>query len=194
MNLKKLAGKAHTINVSKGFWDPIPNEGQTLWLVCTEMCEMTEAHREGRDGDINKFEKERRRIMNSRYSDHEKPVVIAKLFKKHVKDSMGDELADSLIRMLDYCVGFKITIEEKKIGRIIEQMKNRKLKNLGEELLDLAGLIKFLHKGIVKAQSANAVIARIILFGEQLQVPLMKHVKYKLEYNATRPRKHNKKY
>lgn len=194
MNIKKLAGKAHAINVSKGFWDPIPNEGQTLWLCVTELAELTESDREGRNGDIKKFESERSRIKNSRYSDHEKPVVISKLFKKHVKDSMGDELADALIRMLDYCVGFKIPIDEARIKRIMKEIRERRLKNLGEELLDLAGTIKFLHKGIVKETSATIVLARLMVFGEQLQVPLMKHVKYKLEYNANRPHKHNKKY
>lgn len=194
MNIKKLAGRAHAINVSKGFYDPRPNEGQTLWLVCTELAELTEADRCNHHGDMGKYEMEHKKISNSKYSDSEKVRHKAKSFERHVKNCIGDELADAFIRMLDYCVGFKIPIDEAGIKREPRRMGGKKMGNLGSTLLELSALLQFLHKGITKVATAKIIIARLIWLSEQLDVPLNRHVRYKMEYNATRPRKHNKKY
>lgn len=194
MNIKKLAGKAHAINVSKGFYDEKPNEGQTLFLVISELSECCEADRKSHHGDLEKYEKESKRIDNSRYSTHEKVGIKSELFERHVKNCIEDELADAFIRMLDYCVGFRVEIDEAGIKREAKKMAGKKLGNLGSALLELSGMIEFLHKGITKAKTAKLILARIMWIAGQLDVPLNKHVKYKMEYNSTRPRKHNKKY
>lgn len=163
-------------------------------LVITELSEMIEAERSSHRGDLEKYEIEKKRIENSRYSDSEKIKIKAASFEKYVKNCIGDELADAFIRMLDYCVGFRVEIDEAGIKREAKKMKGKKLGNLGTALLELSGMIEFLHKGITKAKTAKLILARIIWISEQLDAPLNKHVKYKMEYNSTRPRKHNKRY
>lgn len=194
MNIKKLAGKAHAINVRSGFWEEKGIEGERLMLVVTELSEMIEAERSSHHGDMGKYEREYKRISDSRYSDREKVIIKSRLFEKHVKNCIGDELADTFIRMLDYCVGFRVEIDEAGIKREAKKMNGKKMGNLGAALLELSGMIEFLHKGITKAKTAKSILARLIWLSGQLNVPLNRHVKYKMEYNATRPRKHNKKY
>lgn len=194
MNIKKLAGHSHAVNVSQGFWQEKGIEGERLFLVTTELAECCEADRKSHVGDLKKYEAESKRIENSRYSDSEKVQLKSKLFEKHVKNCIGDELADAFIRMLDYCVGFRVEIDEPGIKREAIRMKSKKLGNLGTALLELSGMIEFLHKGITKRTTAKLILARIMWLAERLDVPLNKHVKYKLEYNSTRPRKHNKRY
>lgn len=163
-------------------------------LTVGELSEMLEADRSSLHGDLEKYEAKSKGIEKSRYSDSEKAEIKSRLFDDYIKNCIGDELADAFIRMLDYCVGFRVPIDESGIKRAANKMKGKKLGNLGSVLLEISGMIEFLHRGVVKAKSAKSILSRLIWLSMKLDIPLAKHVKYKLEYNATRPRKHNKKY
>ena len=186
MNIHKLAKEIHNNNVIKGFWDKPRNEGEVLFLIITELSEMCESDRKSRNGSIKKFESGIKKIKNESTKINS--------FEINVKDCVGDEIADAFIRMCDYCVGFKVEIDEAGIKREVNRSKGLKLKNLGEELLNISGMIKFLHKGIIKKMSVTMIFAKMMWLSRQLNIPLEKHIKWKMWYNETRPKMHNKKY
>ena len=88
----------------KGFWDQERNIGEALMLIVTELAEALETHRSM--GQIKLVDEMVKKSMNE-MPDEE--------FKEHfavmVKDSFQDEMADSIIRILDLCGGFDIDID-----------------------------------------------------------------------------------
>jgi hypothetical protein len=193
MDFNKLAKQIYQANIKKGFWKKKGDEGQRLFLVITELSEMCEANRIGYAcSPVALMQMELLGNTASRL----------KYFKEKVKDSEGDELADAFIRMLDYYKGFGLKISEARINSYIEHNKRDRMKNLGAELLKLSGLIGRIYAGEIKGEVkketkemlSDYAISRMIWIAQQKKIHLEKHVEYKMWYNATRPKMHNKKY
>lgn len=206
MDFNKLANKIHKANVAKGFWDKKRNEGEVLMLTISELSEALEGDRKDRYSNQTEFTYldglgkaiskasggEKRRMEHSRMN----------YFTSHIKDSVGDELADAMIRMLDYQIGFKLKISPARINSYNEYSSRDKMKNFGEELLKLSCMICRMYAGEVRGSSkkedkemlGDYVISRLMWIADQKKINLEKHIEYKMMYNATRPKMHNKKY
>jgi NTP pyrophosphatase (non-canonical NTP hydrolase) len=111
-NLTELRDKIHDNSRQKGFWDEPRNIGEALMLIVTELSEALESHR--KTGTIKHLDVMVKKAMNEMEEDE---------FKEHfaimVKDSFEDEMADSIIRILDLCGGLDIDIE----WHIVAKMK-----------------------------------------------------------------------
>lgn len=107
--LNKLANDIYLANKEKGFWVEDQNIGEKLMLIVTEVGEAMEAHRE------NKLTPKFAYTFNNPVKEgivgeyHEGPIE--SVFKEYVKDSFEDELADTIIRLLDLCGARGIDIE-----------------------------------------------------------------------------------
>jgi len=103
-NLTELRDKIHDNSRQKGFWDEPRNIGEALMLIVTELSEALESHR--KTGAIKHLDVMVKKAMNEMEEDE---------FKEHfaimVKDSFEDEMADSIIRILDLCGGLDIDID-----------------------------------------------------------------------------------
>lgn len=96
MDLNDLAEVIHAGNVKRGFFEePNRNIGEMLALVHSEISEALEAHRKdkffNKDGILSIGE-----ILNFSSDDRFKNS-----FEHTTKDSFEDEIADSIIRLLD---------------------------------------------------------------------------------------------
>lgn len=106
-NLNRLASDIYAINRTNGFWDNGKrNAGESLMLIVSELSEALEADRKDRHVNLAEFEE----VVNS--SDNLQDIQYRKLFETHLKDRFETELADTLIRLLDYCGGNNIPIEQ----------------------------------------------------------------------------------
>ncbi len=92
----------------KGFWKQPVNIPEKLMLTVSEISEALEALRDDnfcRDADvISLYEL----IMTG---DSEETKIFKDLFEQRIKNTFQDEIADSIIRLLDICHYYNIDIE-----------------------------------------------------------------------------------
>lgn len=96
--LNEMANDIYLANREKGFWDKERNVGEMLMLVTSELGEAMEAHRKGRFTDTVK-------VKESIIEYGSVP------FERDVKDTFEDEIADSIIRLLDMAGGLNIDLD-----------------------------------------------------------------------------------
>ncbi len=99
--LTDLAKSIHEENKAKGFWDAERNVGEMLMLVVSELGEALEAHRTDNFANVEGYKN-----ATSCQSEFE---FFA--FRNNLKDTFEDEIADSIIRLLDMCGGLNIDID-----------------------------------------------------------------------------------
>ena len=104
MELKTLAAEIHNVNKEKGFWDnPLErNVGELLMLCVTELSEAMEAHRKGYMHEIEEIDKQKGHALEvEEYKSW---------FESKVKNSFEDEIADTVIRLLDLSEGLHLDL------------------------------------------------------------------------------------
>jgi NTP pyrophosphatase (non-canonical NTP hydrolase) len=89
---------------NKGFWDNERNIAEALMLVVTELAEAVEVHR--REGYVHTLSTEIKEQFDE-MNDQE----FVEYFVLVAKDQFADEMADSIIRILDLCGGLNIDID-----------------------------------------------------------------------------------
>lgn len=107
MKLNELARQIHQNAKNKGFWDEEREMGTLLMLCVSELAEAMEADRRGKYANLESYEKESNYV--SKYGFENKP---SEIFERKIKDSFEDELADTIIRILDICGAKGIDIEK----------------------------------------------------------------------------------
>lgn len=110
--LNEAAKQIHEVAKSKGFWDKERNVGELLMLCVSELGEAMEADRNGRksENEFNKWSLTLDKIYNDLGTDSKNHAL--KFFEEHIKDTFEDEIADTIIRLLDLCAGLNIDIEK----------------------------------------------------------------------------------
>ncbi len=108
--LNDAAKQIHEANKDKGFWDKKRETGTLLMLCVSELAEALEADRKGRFADIEMYDKMVENLQDYTRKDFklEKEIFY---FKENIKDTFEDELADTVIRILDICGARGIDIE-----------------------------------------------------------------------------------
>ena len=91
--LNALKEKAHTWAVEHGFYEEVKPDAFYLGLVMSEAGEAINADRKGMHADTKGFEE---------IEAAEKDFPFAENFKAHIKDTVEDEIADIVIRLLDF--------------------------------------------------------------------------------------------
>jgi len=104
MNLTKLSQQIHAGNVERGFYEHPATFPDRCMLIVSEIAEAVEAHREGR-------------TTSKGYVDQTKRMAELNMemfpiyFREHVKDTVEDEIADAIIRLLDLSGYLNIDID-----------------------------------------------------------------------------------
>lgn len=180
VELKELAAEIYATAVEKGFWEK-PNVGEKLMLAITELGEAVEADRKG-------FYAKALHL-----NDDEKMTV--EYFESKIKDTVEDELADTVIRVLDLItyLGLNVGAIEKVFvqGGIIDKT------NFAEKILLITGHLFAAYKQEIKAYQEFYLVCflrDLFTIADQLEIDLLLHIKLKMRYNKTRPYKHGKSY
>ena len=181
-----LAKKAYENAKAKGFHDEKHTDGHCLMLVMCELAEAVEADRKGRRSD--------RRTYNFLLQEYGEPLE-KHLFETHIKDTVEDELADAVMRLLDF-VGMKgFDIPEKYITE--EQIKNEAAE-VKEWMMNKTFADVVFTSCLVNIESAmeipEAMICSIFVVAELYNIDLLWHIEEKMRYNQLREYKHGKSY
>ena len=94
MNLTELSQRIHAGNVERGFYEHPATFPDRCMLIVSEISEAVEAHREGRTTDHGDVDQACRMSVMEMHS-------FVGFFKDKVKDTVEDEIADAIIRLLD---------------------------------------------------------------------------------------------
>jgi NTP pyrophosphatase (non-canonical NTP hydrolase) len=115
LSMNELSEQIHENASKKGFYedfDNLPLGLKHLWifrsisLIHSELSEAVEAFRIGKYADLLAF----RRFMDS-HGDKDDPANFIIEFDENIKDSFEDEIADTIIRILDLCGHIGIDID-----------------------------------------------------------------------------------
>ena len=93
--MNKLRDEIHNLAKEKGFWNKPRETGTMLMLMVSEIAEAMEADRKDR---------------------YAKPQLLdesnfVESFEQNVKDTLEDEMADTIVRVLDFCGAQNIDID-----------------------------------------------------------------------------------
>jgi len=102
IKFNELASEIHEANKAKGFWDMERTNIECLALAAGECHEAIEADRKGKYMKLSERSKEQQDAVDE---------IFIPMFKNHVKDTMEDEIADAIIRLLDFCSARNIDID-----------------------------------------------------------------------------------
>lgn len=201
--LLKYAPEINSIATAKGFWDAgvQRNKGEMVMLIVSELGECMEAHRKNRRFDNKNLE-----IINFLNTGKAldggivEEIQWQSVFKERCKDSVEDELADAVIRILDYVHGWNIPVIER-------EFRKKSTGNFGHDLLRINWyIIQAFHQAESEAlqyaqyevstygKDWDYVLVVIEKFAEHWNINLEQHVIWKMRYNNTRPKLHGKTY
>lgn len=188
--LDSLTTRAFDTACSHGFHDVERSNAHFMMLVLSEIGEMVEADRKSRrvklHGDA---------LDNTlRFND------FVPTFEHLVKDTMEDELADVVIRLLDFCGKRGISILMGNDG--IVDMQDKFVEMFGE--MSVCEQCFYLSRVITSigddapAQDLPSLVACAISFCFEFatfhKIDLLWHIENKMAYNETRAKMHGKNY
>lgn len=185
-----LQSQVYEANKAKGFWDDgaSRNKGEAVALINSELYEALEAHRKGRRVDTTSIAFGI--IEGSRVLEGMNDAIWKENFDLSIKDTYEDELADAIIRILDYTGGFGIELTSK--AEIIDVVHGLST-NVGEAILSINREIIAAHFSAI-LEIWSLVIATICELALREKINLFFHIEAKLKYNTMRAHKHGKSY
>lgn len=192
IDFDKLRDRAYKCACEHGFHDTKLSDGHSLCLVISELMEAVEADRKGKYfKGISTFEREFNRY--SALVDENKRFECA--FEKYVKDTIPDEMADAVIRLLDLAGSLDISLED-----IYDFMNEPEYKDWDNALKEMFFtermffLTSILTDDRDIAEVIKASIVVIFLNADLLYIDLLWHIEQKMRYNELRENKHGKRY
>lgn len=192
IDFNALRDRAYKCACEHGFHNTELSNGHLLMLVIIELSEAVEADRKGKYfKGISTFEREFNRY--SALVDENKRFECA--FEKYVKDTVSDEMADAVIRLLDLAGLIDISLED-----IYDFMKEPEYKDWDNALKEMSFtermffLTSILTEDRDIAEVIKASIVVIFLNADLLYVDLLWHIEQKMRYNELRENKHGKRY
>ena len=180
IDYNKLSQTAHEAALKNGWYEGEQVSINTkLALIKSETYEAFDAFRDGKYTDKLELDS----LINS-------SKFLTGTFKSYVKDTFEDEIADTVIRICDFCGWYGIQLGE---------VKKIQTKPKGHFDSDLVYLDKIITSIYHLTDKEKIGISFVYLLGtlesiaEVYGFDLQQHIDLKLTYNATRGYKHGNK-
>lgn len=185
-----LRDNAHNTAARHGFWDDEPSDDHFLCLISSELMEAVEADRKNIKGNLQAMVAVVNCQETSEYgiTDQWMETWFKLYFEERVKDSVGDELADAIIRILDLAGKHNINLS----GIIEADSKLSKDKRFTENIRTIE---KYLCQDRYSLdEKLNYAKQEICRLAEILDIDIITHINLKMMYNRMRIKLHGKKY
>jgi len=111
LNLSDLSLTIYKANIEKGWWDEPRTFAHCIGLMHSELSEALEAERKPTKPEPNP---ETMKLLLEEKDNN----IFKMLFEDKAKDTKGDELADTIIRILDWCGHEKIDVHSHVLAKI----------------------------------------------------------------------------
>lgn len=183
----KVRDEAHEMSKIHGFWEkPRHSREHFLCLVVSELMEAVEADRKNRYAKIPSDPTD---TVFDRRTFHPDNVYFKDNFEKHVKDTVEDELADAIIRILDLAGDCGVNLNGYyNPNRNVVSRVNTFTENVFAIVRDIASY------RFTISEKLNYARVEICKLAEMMGIDLAAHIRYKMAYNRTRGFMHGKKY
>lgn len=193
MDLNSLRDRAYKTSCEHGFHDTELSNEHFLCLVISELMEAVEADRKSRH-----FDKEKHKIgeyteCQGWLTNEEKFINV---FNRYIKDTIEDELADAVIRLLDLCGLRKIDIKEFSEEEIDDLSESCNGETFTESIYAISTIpIRYEYEyGCSFEEQLNYMLLAIFGLAKHLNMDLLWHVNQKMLYNELRPMLNGKRY
>lgn len=192
ISLAKECTEQHERMKAKGFYDSEVSECKKWALIVSEFCEAMEAERKGKVIENDVYD-----IALNELSE----IGFESYFKKWVKDTVSDELADVFIRCMD-AIGHSIykiacPTEIFVFQSMVSDHFNRLL-YLEKSISSIAYYaIQFVPNSVFGKSCITEytnMMAIIIAAAKLYNIDLSKAIEAKIRYNELRGQKHGKQY
>ena len=184
-DLKNLRDRAYKNACNHGFHDEEKSDAHWLMLVVTEIAEAVQAHRNKKYADVVDFKKHE--LDSDAFYPH--------FFNEYVKESVEDELADIVIRLLDFAGARNIDLS-KLSGELNERyymlcLDSSEDEYFPEMMYDITKCI-CMEENI--KDKIDCSISFVFSVAYYYHIDLFQHIEWKMRYNELRPYKNGKKY
>lgn len=195
----ELAEESYNIAATHGFHDKSYPDIHWLMLAFGEMGEMINADRSNKRANVEEFKERSKETSNYYDDDH----IFVQWFEYYMKDTVEDELADVIIRLLDLAGLRKIDIdtfgdsfglsEIAFAGNFYEE--NLKAHELPSVLFSIVNVITY-HERMETPLEDYLPNEIVSLFGlaDALKIDIYYQIEQKMRYNSLRTKLHGKKY
>ncbi|WP_296957863.1 hypothetical protein [Porphyromonas sp. oral taxon 278] len=188
--LTRLSQDYHQRAVAKGFWDKRHTEGHYFMLTFGELHEAIEADRLGKWAKLTPEQIERLRSLEGE--------EFVKEFIRLVKGTVEEEIADTVIRLLDilgYMIEYRILSDEETSTDLgVSSFYIEGVTTLADTLWPILQEACYLCAKYAHRPAILYAIRSLELTCYHMGIDLMAHIDLKIKYNETRPRLHGKKY
>ena len=145
-------------------------------LIITEIAEAVQADRKRLYAGKDKFD----------YAVDRGAYDCEIAYEMYIKGSVEEELADIIIRMLDYCGMRKIEFREDNDGFPFDRLTA--FRTFPEAMYDLCGMITR------EDLPMEFPLRCVIYYCESFGIDILWFVEMKMRYNELRPKMHNRRY
>lgn len=192
ISLTKECTEQHERMKAKGFYDSDVSETKKWALIVSELCEAMEAERKGKVIENDVYD-----IALNELSE----IGFESYFKKWVKDTVSDELADVFIRCMD-AIGHSIDKIACPSGIFVFQsMVSDHFNRLLYLEKSISSIVYYAIQFVPKSVFGKSCIteytnmmAITIAAAKLYNIDLSKAIEAKIRYNELRGQKHGKQY
>lgn len=192
MEINKLKDCAYEIAVKHGWYEDNPSLIHHFMMIVTELCEAIAADRNNINAERSEFEAALRTMS------------FQSAFEKYIKDTVEDEFADAVIRILSIAGHDKAVLPEHSFSKenlekgvcvandtCVSGELNREM-TLPEEMFMIA--YNLLNADVNQVRIGDVLFALIVI-AKRRGIDIEWHIEQKIKYNNLRPYKHGgKKY
>ncbi len=184
-DLNKLRDRAYKCACEHGFHDEEKSDEHWLMLVITEIAEAVQADRKSKHADVVDFKKHE--LDSDAFYPH--------FFNEYVKESVEDELADIVIRLLDFAGARNIDLS-KLSGKLNERyymlcLDSSEDEYFPEMMYDITKCI-CMEENI--KDKIDCSIGCVFSVSYYYRIDLFQHIEWKMRYNELRPYKNGNEY
>lgn len=193
IDLNKLRDRAYQCACAHGFHNEELSDEHFLMLIITELAEAVEADRAGSRAKVAMFNEWQGNSLS--ITEETRIRRFKEDFEAFLKNTVEDELADAVIRLLDLAGRCQVNITVKESD--LEDDTVRKAyedKTFTEAVYDIVVLLPRYDGNYDLSVAIDSMIFSLFAFSKHLGIDLLWHIEQKMKYNEFRGYKHGKLY